>query len=288
MAGLAGPHGLAPLLGTRVGAGELACADAAVAAKLARARAECLARNLLAEHVTRSFLDELPAYVLLKGAALLRSIYRDPGARPMNDLDVLVPRAAFASAIAAGERRGAKIFWPFARPLTRRCYHEIDLLFEGRVAVDLPGLSAWPLFRDARDLFARDRPVPAPVDLFVTVAMHAAQDGFAVPARAIVDGLLLRERVTPADALARARDFAAAPATARGCASSTRSTAGSRCPSVRSRRRARASSSRAPPGPRVSRVRRGARVAARRRLARHGAARHGAVSLPTCSFSNLY
>lgn len=43
--------------------------------------------------------EQIPA-VLLKGAALAHTVYADPGLRPMADLDVLVPQAAFPRARA--------------------------------------------------------------------------------------------------------------------------------------------------------------------------------------------
>ena len=50
--------------------------------------------------------DESIPVILLKGAALVRTLYREPGVRPMGDLDLLVPRSRLNDAQAAVQRGG--------------------------------------------------------------------------------------------------------------------------------------------------------------------------------------
>jgi hypothetical protein len=211
LAALAEEQGLAPRLGSLVAAGALACTDD-VRARLTRAYRECAARNLAAEAIAARYVDATRA-VYLKGAALIRSVYKDPGARAMSDVDVLV--RDLDRAVEIGEKLGGEISWPSARPILRRFIHEVDVVFERRVSVDVHGgIAAWPLFGDARGIFRRAiGNVPAPADLFVTLAINAAQDGYVIPARAIVDGILLGRSVDPAEVRERARELAAGRAT---------------------------------------------------------------------------
>jgi hypothetical protein len=218
LAGLAEEHGLAPRLGSLVAAGALAVTGEHVRARLTRAHRECAARNLVAEAIVAPLVDAIGAgrAVYLKGAALIRSLYRDPGARAMSDVDVLVDD--LERAIATGERLGGKIFWPADRPVLRRFTHELVIILDGRVSVDVHGsIAAWPLFSAGatRAIFRRATAArtPSPADLFVTLAINAAQDGFVVPARAIVDGVLLGRAVDPATVRRAAVELTATRAT---------------------------------------------------------------------------
>jgi hypothetical protein len=201
---------LAPLLGAR-GLG----ADPAAAALLRRAHHECLARNLLLERLARPALMAVRAraipVLLLKGAALLRGTFA-PGARTLWDIDVLVPAARWREAIAALLGLGlAPLEIPGRYVATRHDYVRAFAL-GGDATLELHRhVGPRSQFRvDLAGLFARARRdddgllVPDPIDLFLTLALHAAKHGFVLPLRSFVDGLVLAPAVDPATMVARA------------------------------------------------------------------------------------
>ena len=97
IARLAGRLGVAPLLYRQLiqhaGAANL---PAEVAAALRHAYYQCHAANAHLFHQLSGILSRFEAagipVILLKGAHLADAVYRDAGARPMGDLDILVPR----------------------------------------------------------------------------------------------------------------------------------------------------------------------------------------------------
>jgi hypothetical protein len=188
---------------------------------LERAHRQCLARELVTDGQMKPLLESLRArgipFLLMKGAALRRlGVYR-PGTRPMNDVDVLVSPRRWHDALTAAQVLGARELWPAHRPLTRHFFHESDQVLPGGVAVDLHrNVAAWPLFRFSTDelLSRANHEVPARDDLLVMLAVHAAQDGFSLPLRAVVDGLLLARTVEPSSVVRRAVRFGARRATA--------------------------------------------------------------------------
>jgi hypothetical protein len=225
---LAIAEGLAPLLGSRVLSGALVVEGAELRRRLVLAQRECLASNLLREQDVRPVLRalvqrDLPV-LLLKGAALLRTLYADPGQRPMLDVDLLVPKARFAEALRVARACGARLLGSAERPFTLSRYHERALLLPGGTSVDLHrDLAAWPLFSvPIPGLFARARRdsdgahVPERIDLFVSLALHVAQDGFVLPLRAVVDALEMIKAwdLDPWGVAARARTWHARKATA--------------------------------------------------------------------------
>jgi hypothetical protein len=81
--------------------------------------------------------------LLLKGAALVLGAYRDPGLRPMDDVDVLVPEAAAKAAVRALAARG----WRPREPVTdayRATRHAVPLVHPERTQVDLH----WHVFEE--------------------------------------------------------------------------------------------------------------------------------------------
>src|SRR5882757_10542575 len=101
-------HRLAPLLHWRFGNNAVAAGVpqpfvAAMAAnfeKHTRRAAELQAEVSRIQRIMRE--NEIPA-VFLRGAFLAFHVYRQPGLRPMRDLDVLVPEAQAAAAVHALE-----------------------------------------------------------------------------------------------------------------------------------------------------------------------------------------
>ena len=165
-----------------------------IADRLKQAARESTARNLrLGVELDRALSlleDEGIPVVLLKGAALLETVYAHPGLRPMGDLDLLVPRAdverAHESMLALGYSvRGARLgrddeWWLSAR------HHHLPLVkAEGTVMVELHHqlLVDRPEF-DVAALWERSVPgnrppthrLPAAEDLLLHVAGHFALD----------------------------------------------------------------------------------------------------------------
>lgn len=207
---------VAPLLGARIAAGALE-ADAEAAEALRRAHRECLARNLVLEHAVEPVLTELQRrgipVVLLKGGALLRGFFQ-PGERLMWDLDVLVPPARFAAAVATAFEMGLSPMAPRGRRLTVRLDY-VRAFRRGAGVVEIHRyLGPRSQFGvDYADLFARARAgkdgvlVPAPLDLFVSLAAHAAKHAFVLPLRAFIDGLRIAPHVDPDEVVATARSW---------------------------------------------------------------------------------
>jgi hypothetical protein len=224
LAELARREGLAPLLGTQVVCGETT-ADGAATEILVHAHREELARGLVRSAAFRplgaALADARIPFLLLKGAALERMIYR-PGQRPMNDIDFLVAHADFPRSRAIAASLGAWPIGPRLRPLTRSLEYAEPMAFPPGVGIEIHrAVCPAPLFAvDAPGLFARAARcddgalIPDPVDLFLILAIHAAKHGFSLPFRAVVDGLRLAAAV-PLDAatlVRRGRAFRAGAA----------------------------------------------------------------------------
>lgn len=176
------------------------------AARLVQAHRLCVARGLAdAAAVGRAIAvlasRRIPV-VLLKAAALDRLVYTRPGLRPRLDTDVLVPPARFAEALRVLVADGADLVTYDGRPLTAAIYHERELRLAGGALLDLHRhVAAWPLVAGfeaalvSRATRADDGAfVPAPEDLLLGLAIHAAQDGFRAPLRLALDAALLLAR----------------------------------------------------------------------------------------------
>ncbi len=208
LAELAAREQVAPLLGKRLLSGDVGCGGAdSHAADLVRAYRECTAKGLLRERSAAPILAAVRErgvpIMWLKGAALVRMVYGDPGVRWMGDLDVLVPADRWRDARAAALAAGAESMAVPGRAVTA----DHDYV----AAVRAPGgaVIEWHRYFGPRPLFAVDYGaviaagredgdgflLPDPADLFVSLAVHAAKHGFILPFRAIVDGLAL---ATPA------------------------------------------------------------------------------------------
>jgi hypothetical protein len=217
---------IAPLLGARIVAGELQ-AEPDARARLVSAHLAC---RTIAAQLGERYAPLLAALVacgiptlLLKGGALVRTVYSLPGSRSMADLDVLVPGDRWHEAQAALAAAGATSVPVDALVVRLRLHHEKAWAVPGAVLDLHRRLSAWPLFRaDLDGLFARARRlddgllVPAAEDLFVSLAMHAAQDGFVQPLRSVLDGLAVlgREPIDAERLRRRAHDWGARRAVA--------------------------------------------------------------------------
>jgi hypothetical protein len=218
---------VAPLLGARVIAGELD-ATAVARARLVRAWRATVAASLLAEQSARPLIAALRArgipMLLLKGAALVRVLYADPGRRSMADLDLLVPAARWREAITAARQLGWHALADEHRPVTSRSDYVRALARPDAINVEIHrGLSARSQFAiDYDALFARARPdrdgllLADETDQFLSLAVHAAKHAFVLPLRSFLDGILLIDaaRLDPDAVAARATVWGARRATA--------------------------------------------------------------------------
>jgi hypothetical protein len=162
---------------------------------LRQAARDALARNLELEIERDRILELLAAedipVVLLKGAALVDTVYDHAGQRPMADLDLLVPNQSIRRAHALVEHElgyqvyGASLGRDDEQRLRDHHHHFPLLKHGGQVMVELHHR----LFDDRPDyevesLWARAMPaagppprlLPAPEDLFLHVAVHFAFD----------------------------------------------------------------------------------------------------------------
>jgi hypothetical protein len=220
-------HGVASDLLARPGTLGAAARHAldAVRALLAPDHRRTVAANLLRLAQLQAALDALAPtripVVVLKGAYLIETVHAgDPGRRPMMDVDVLVPPADFARALAALRAAG---FAPrggdaaLEYPVVALRRSGVDLELHDRVA------RAGRLHVTPRDLFARAVPLRvadrdalalAPEDALVHLCVHLAEHAYIARLRWVADVAWLAACAHPPldwDALrARARAAGAA------------------------------------------------------------------------------
>jgi hypothetical protein len=237
---LAEAEGLVPLLGARLAAGEIDAPAGAEGEALNRELQERyrsaarvgVARSLGAEVLQRALERRKIPALLLKGAALVTLVYGDPGRRTMGDIDLLVPPERWEEALETAREAGAQVVEAPQRPVSLRHFHEVHLVLPGGGLGDLHRrLTPWPLFTpNLPGLFQRATSpsgateagpsaalLPTPEDLLLSLVIHAAKDGFRLPLRAVVDGLLLLAVAAPDPGVVehRARTWQARRATAR-------------------------------------------------------------------------
>jgi hypothetical protein len=179
-----------------------------------RDHAFALLRAHVLVRIARTLAGEGLDALLVKGAALALSVYPDPAARPMSDIDLLVRRADRERIVAALCRAGGSVHLPPGRPWSAAFFGETVLTIDAgamsllvEVHVSLDKLVSRPI--DERDLFARatDAPglpylrIPAPEDHALLVALHASCHDFRHPI-ALLDLELLLRHGLDLDALA--------------------------------------------------------------------------------------
>lgn len=107
---LATMHGLGPLLHEAARSIEAPNASSKALAELKQEYQLTAAHNMLAEHDLERMLGALNEagvpVAVLKGAALLKTVYRDPALRPMVDIDLLIRFADSTAALEALGRAG--------------------------------------------------------------------------------------------------------------------------------------------------------------------------------------
>lgn len=194
---LASWHRVLPLLHQHLAAVAEAggTVPAPVLEELQRLARESMARGLYLRTELGRVLAALAAedvpVVLLKGAALVETVYPHVGLRPMGDLDLLVPREdverAHEAVRALGyEVKGAKVQERDDDAWLATIHHHLPLVLPAtgavvelhhRILVDRHGWDVDGVWARARPLDASPpRLVPAPEDLFLHVAAHFALD----------------------------------------------------------------------------------------------------------------
>jgi hypothetical protein len=134
----------------------------------------------------------IPA-VVLKGAALVHTVYAEPGLRPMTDFDVLVPREHFRHAVELLLATGWSFDPPLADPEPHFLFqHAVGFAREGGGALDLHW-SAMGLPLDdtaARTVFDNSQPLQigaqvlrtlTPADQLLQICAHATLRNPDVP-----------------------------------------------------------------------------------------------------------
>ena len=131
--------------------------------------------------------------MLLKGSALVRSVYPEVALRPMNDVDILVPQSAIREAQSIVEGMGYRpMFAALERDDDQRLadhFHHFPLVSDtGGVVLELhQHVTAAGSRFDIEGYWARARAgsgapaylLPSPEDLFLHVAIHFAEDRIA-------------------------------------------------------------------------------------------------------------
>jgi hypothetical protein len=181
--------------------------------RLAARRAEILLQALqAAAHALR---DE--PFVVWKGADYARRLYARPELRPMQDLDLLVPRARLGAACQQLERAGARRRPPRGAASRASSYHE--RAFElGDVVVELHQAFVQRARHrvDYGVLWARRVALPAlgpqafrldDTDALLAHALSLAKDEFTAPLVRYLDLRLLLGRADAAEAARRAREW---------------------------------------------------------------------------------
>lgn len=141
--------------------------------------------------------------VPFKGVALVCREYADPGLRPMDDIDLLVPRRSFRSALAMLEKKG----WRRSSPPSHLGSGSYQARLEGpagTVAELHHAFEAPELFPiDYDSILDRAEPcdgeplgfrLMTPEDTLLGLALHEAKHGWILQARDVLDlALVVRE-----------------------------------------------------------------------------------------------
>lgn len=139
--------------------------------------------------------------MVLKGAALALSVYRDPGVRPMEDFDLLVPRRRALEAMAVLESEGLRPVVPDHERLvevSHACLFEqdheraVDLHWR-LLATDSRPRADDSFWADARSLLVGGVPTLAlsPADQLLHTAEHGVRYDPVPPLRWLADATLI-------------------------------------------------------------------------------------------------
>lgn len=196
-------HRILPLLYRRLSALNIQCADLE---RLKGVYRHYWYTNQMLFNDARSALQALDQHgietLVLKGLALSVAYYRDSGARPMSDVDVLVRRADAAHALDVLRRLGytRALDVPLERVLRTR--HALQLHSPSGRELDLHWYALhWPY--DDRDLWSASLPLTlnhtrtrmlCPADQLLHVCVHAVNAFYPAPMRWLADAVTVIER----------------------------------------------------------------------------------------------
>jgi hypothetical protein len=134
--------------------------------------------------------------MLLKGAALVHNYYKDLGARPMNDLDILVSPAQLAAAIkvlvGAGWREKKILPIYNSRTFLDPENHELDLHWHvlHECLTDNADSSFWK-YASSAHFGGVETLIPSPTDLLFHVCVHGMRWNYIPPLRWIADAMTI-------------------------------------------------------------------------------------------------
>jgi hypothetical protein len=167
-------------------------------------------RNRIALHAARGVLQALAAAgietMVLKGAPLAIETYAEPGVRPMNDIDIMVPAPSAQRAASVLQKAGFRARrYPRGLGRAQEIFHALGFANEGGVGIDLH----WYLIEECRhpgadDLFWEESHpleiggVPtralSPTDQLLHVCAHGSRWDPVPPIRWAADAHVLISR----------------------------------------------------------------------------------------------
>ena len=130
--------------------------------------------------------------IVLKGAALVQTVYAEPALRPMEDFDVLVPREHFARSVKVLLGTGWNFQPPLADPEPHFLFqHAVGFRRDGGGELDLH----WTAMGLSRDGWPYADGVLAPADQLLQICTHATRFNPDIPPiRWAADAYLLLTR----------------------------------------------------------------------------------------------
>ncbi|MDC3957527.1 nucleotidyltransferase family protein [Polyangium jinanense] len=185
-----------------------------------QAHAEAMLRAHVLGLVSRALVARGERAMLVKGAALALTIYPSPAARPMSDVDLLVPPQRERAVIEALAAAGLELHENRFRPRSREMLGETQLVAragEMRLLVEVHGTLDKIVPRPIDLTAVEDRATPAPglsglllpsaEDHALLVALHAAGHEFRHDIALLDLELLMRGGIDKRVLVERAREF---------------------------------------------------------------------------------
>jgi len=171
--------------------------------ELQRSLLNCAGRNIQRFHGLDAILARMAEIhtpvILLKGAHLAKFVYPHPGARPMGDLDLLIPQDRLDRAHQVLTSMGYTAKRNFSIQWEMKMHHHLPPYHLDNEIVELHWTIASPsstLTIDLEGLWRRARPAPgrnpsvwllSPEDLLLHLCLHLLQDEFFGGVRRIYD-----------------------------------------------------------------------------------------------------
>ncbi|MDI1447272.1 nucleotidyltransferase family protein [Polyangium sp. 6x1] len=193
---------------------------AVMPAKAPEAHAEAMLRAHVLGQISRALVARGERAMLVKGAALALTVYPSAAARPMSDVDLLVPPRRERAVIEALAAAGLTVHENRFRPKSRGMLGETQLVAragEMRLLVEVHGtldkIVPRPIDVEAVEERAKPAPglaallVPSAEDHALLVALHAAGHEFRHELAWIDLELLLRGGLDREILVERAREF---------------------------------------------------------------------------------